>query len=174
VPEDRRSDELGGRTVRIEIREQTTIHRPAWEVREQFRDVTHHAGNAVHSRLRVRVLERRAGRCRYLLTSALGPLSFEHLVVLDVADEGMLVNAFVGGVLKGAFLDLRFDWHGPEETVVHATFTAELRGIARLFGPLTRRHVARHVRRLLDEDRCDLEAPRTSRIERRVLHPSLG
>jgi hypothetical protein len=160
--------------VRIEIREQTTIHRPAWEVREQFRDVTYHAGHAVHSRLRMRVLERRAGRCRYLLTSGLGPLSFEHLVVLDVADDGVLVNAFVGGALRGAFLDLRFDWLGPEETVVHATFTADLRGVARLFAPLTRRHVARHLARLLDEDRRDLEAPRDPRVDRRVLHPSLG
>jgi hypothetical protein len=160
--------------MRIEIREQTTIDRPVWDVREQFRDITYHAGRAVHSRLRMRVLERRAGRCRYLLTSRVGPFAFDHVVLLDVADDGVLVNSFVAGALRGSFLDLRFDWLGPDETVVTATFTGPLRGLTRAIAPVARRHVARQIRRMLHEDRVDLESTTDPRSRGRALHPSLG
>jgi hypothetical protein len=47
------------RVVRIEVQEHVTIQRAAWEVREHFRAITHHAGNDLHPRLRMAVTERR-------------------------------------------------------------------------------------------------------------------
>jgi hypothetical protein len=159
--------------MRIAIREQLTIKRPAWEVREQFRDITHHVATGVHPQVRMAVVDRRAGRCRYVLTTRFGPVRVHHDVVLDVADDGILVNELRAGPLRGARLSFRFDWVGPDETVVAAAFDAPLRGAMRFLAPAIRRHAARLLTRMLDEDRADLEATRYERFGRRALHPSL-
>jgi hypothetical protein len=162
------------RTVHLEVREETTIRRPAWEVREQFRDVTYHAANGVHPDLQVAVLERRGGRCHYLLTSRIGPVTVRHDVVLSDADDGTFVHELTTGPLRGTTVAISFEWAGPTETIVAASCSATIRGWRRAVRPLLRRHIARRLRAMLAEDRADLEAGRYARVGRRLLHPSLG
>jgi hypothetical protein len=161
------------RVRRIEVRERVTIQRPAWEVREHFRDLTHHASSDLHPHLRVQVEERRADRCRYLLTAQAGPLRLRHEVLLWGEDDGVLVNELRTGVLRGARLTFSFDWLGPHETEVTAVVDAPLRGATRLLRSVVRRHLASALRRMLEQDREDLESTRYERTRRRIVHPSL-
>jgi hypothetical protein len=160
--------------MRIEMREQTTIERPAWEVREQFRDVTYHAANPVHHGVRVAVTQRRRGWCRYTQVVTFGPVAFWHDVVLTEADDGAFVNELVSGPLAGAVLRHEFEWIGPTATGVTATLSFEATGVRRVLAPVLRPVLTRRLARALEEDRLDLEAGRYTRTGHRVLHPSFG
>ena len=160
--------------MRIEVTERTTIARPAWEVRDQFRDVTYHAGNAVHRRHRVAVLERRGGRIRYALTIAAGFRSVRLEVVMIESVHGALVNEVIDGRLEGSIVTYEFEWVGPSDTTVVATASVELTGAMGALAPLVRRWLRRTLRESLEEDRDDLESERYASAGRRYAHPSVA
>jgi hypothetical protein len=160
--------------MQVEVREQTVIGRPAWEVRDQFRDLTYHAEHAVHPRVRSAVIERRNGQCRYVRVDEVGPIDVHHEVVLANGDDATLVHHVVAGPLRGAVLRVVFTWVAPDETHVDAQLLVQLRGARRLFAPTLRRLVRRRLAAALDADRRDLEAGRYTRDGGRPRHPSLG
>jgi hypothetical protein len=158
--------------MRIEVTEQATIDRPAWEVRDQFRDLTYHAANAVHGRHPVAVLERRSGRVRYAMrVHAVRTARVE--VVMSESVHGALVNEVTSGAFAGSIFTYEFEWSGPHTTTVVATVSLELTGAWRATAPLLRAWLGKTLRQSLEEDRVDLESGRYSRVGRRFAHPSL-
>lgn len=160
--------------MRIEVTEQTKIERPAWEVRDQFRDITYHAANAVHRAQRVAVLNRDNGRCRYTLTTRIGPRVGRAEVVMAESAHGALVNEITSGPFAGSIVTFEFEWTGPSETVVVAAASVDVRGAARIGRWWLRRWVRRTLTTILEEDRVDLESGAYARAGRRYAHPSLA
>lgn len=161
-----------GRDVVVQVR--TTIARPAWEVRDQFRDVTYHTANPVHADRRVAVVRRRAGTCRYRQILRVGPVRVRNELLLVERDGGSLEHEVVRGPLSGALVHYGFEWNGPSSTGVAVTATFDSAGLRRLVTPLVRRVLRRALERMLAEDREDLEAGRYTRLGSRPLHPSFG
>jgi hypothetical protein len=160
--------------MRVEVTEQVRIARVAWEVRDQFRDITYHAGNPLHPRQRVAVLERREARVRYAMAVRVGPRTLHHEVVMCESVHGALLHEITTGRFAGSVFAYEFDWQGPSDTVVVATASVELGAPARPFVPLVRRWLRRALIAALDDDRMDLESGRYARAGRRYAHPSLA